>query len=149
MRITITARHCEIPDELRARARERLERLARIAPRPHDGRVVFVADHGRPTVEVRLHTGRGAVHVGTARGADHRTALDLAVAKVRRQLDKDPTRRTLATARSSAVRCTWVRRAGRTTVPRCILQCPKPADISTLSLHGGLPTLGRRARYGG
>ena len=93
MRITITARHCEIPDELRARARERLERLARIAPRPHDGRVVFVADHGRPTVEVRLHTGRGAVHVGTARGADHRTALDLAVAKVRRQLDKDPTRR--------------------------------------------------------
>jgi len=59
MRITITARHCEIPDELRARARERLERLARIAPRPHDGRVVFVADHGRPTVEVRLHTARG------------------------------------------------------------------------------------------
>src|SRR6266850_562 len=34
MRITITARHCEIPDELRARARERLERLARIGP-PH------------------------------------------------------------------------------------------------------------------
>src|SRR2546425_8452355 len=93
MRITITARHCEIPDELRARARERLERLARIAPRPHDGRVVFVADHGRPTVEVRLHTARGAVHVGTARGADHRTALDLAVAKVRRQLDKASTRR--------------------------------------------------------
>ena len=29
MRITITARHCEIPDALRARARERLERLAR------------------------------------------------------------------------------------------------------------------------
>src|SRR2546426_1032338 len=80
MRITITARHCEIPDELRARARERLERLARIAPRPHDGRVVFVADHGRPTVEVRLHTGRGAVHVGTARGAGHRTALGLVLA---------------------------------------------------------------------
>src|SRR5436853_7428059 len=96
MRITITARHCEIPDELRARARERLERLARIAPRPHDGRVVFEADHGRPTVEVRLHTGRGAVHVGTARGADHRTALVHAVAKVRRHLDKDSTRRQAA-----------------------------------------------------
>src|SRR5207244_10470053 len=104
MRITITARHCEIPDELRARARERLERLARIAPRPHDGRVVFVADHGRPTVEVRLHTGRGAVHVGTARGADHRTALDLAVAKVRRQLDKDPTRRRAAPRRRALER---------------------------------------------
>src|SRR6266705_342311 len=91
MRITITARHCEIPDELRARARERLERLARIAPRPHDGRVVFVADHGRPTVEVRLHTARGVVHVGTARGADHRTALDLAA------LDAPARRRALET----------------------------------------------------
>jgi ribosomal subunit interface protein len=101
MRITITARHCEISDELRARARARLERLARIAPRPHDGSVVFVADHGRPTVEVRVHTARGVVHVGTARGADLRTALDLAVAKVRRQLDKLPTRRR-ATARRRA-----------------------------------------------
>src|SRR6266480_2737922 len=101
MRITITARHCEVPDELRARARERLARLARIAARPHDGRVVFVADHGRPTVEVRLHTARGTVHVGTARGADHRTALDLAVAKVRRQLDKAPAgRRRVATRRA-------------------------------------------------
>src|SRR5213083_1599408 len=98
MRITITARHCEIPDELRGRAR------ARLAPRPHDGRVVFVADHGRPTVEVRLHTARGAVHVGTARGADHRTALDLAVAKVRRQLDKASTRRRGAATRRTLER---------------------------------------------
>jgi len=104
MRITITARHCEIPDELRGRARARLERLARIAPRPHDGRVVFGADHGRPTVEVRLHTARGAVHVGTARGADHRTALDLAVAKVRRQLDKASTRRRGAATRRTLER---------------------------------------------
>ncbi len=104
MRITITARHCEVPDELRARARERLARLARIASRPHDGRVVFVADHGRPTVEVRLHTARGAVHVGTARGADHRTALDLAVAKVRRQLDKAPAGRRRVTTRRALER---------------------------------------------
>src|SRR2546429_7837259 len=90
MRITITARHCEIPDELRARARERLERLARIAPRPHDGQVVFVADHGRPTLEVRLHTARGAGHVGTARGADHPPALDPPVAQGRRPLRKEP-----------------------------------------------------------
>src|SRR2546430_13958289 len=96
MRITITARHCEIPDELRARARERLERLARTALRPHDGRVVFVADHGRPTVEVRLHTGRGAGHGGAARGGDHRTALDPAVAKGRRPPDKNPPRRPAA-----------------------------------------------------
>jgi ribosomal subunit interface protein len=93
MRITISARHCEIPDELRIRARALVERLARLAPRSHDGQVVFEADHGSPTVEVRLYAVRGAVHVGTAGGADHRTALDRAVAKVRRQLDKSPARR--------------------------------------------------------
>jgi len=104
MRITITARHCEIADELRARARTLLERLGRIARRPHDGRVLFDADHGRPTVEVRLHAARGVVRVATARGADHRTALDLAAAKVRRQLDKSSTRRRAAPTRRALER---------------------------------------------
>ena len=93
MRITITARHCEVPPEVRARARRLIERLARLAPRPHDARVVFDADHGRPSVEVRLHAARGVLHVGTARGADQSSALNLAAAKVRRQLDKSPVRR--------------------------------------------------------
>ncbi|PYP59261.1 MAG: hypothetical protein DMD44_05170 [Gemmatimonadetes bacterium] len=104
MRITITARHCELPPELRARARTLLERLARVAPRPHDARVVFDADHGRPTVEVRLHAARGAVHVGTARGTDQSSALNLAVAKVRRQLDKSPMRRRAAIRRAAGRR---------------------------------------------
>src|SRR5439155_1225911 len=76
MRITITARHCEIPDELRTRARTLVERLSRVATRPHDGQVLFSADHGTPTVEVRVHAGRGVVHVATAEGGDHRSALD-------------------------------------------------------------------------
>ena len=101
MRITITARHCELAPELRARARNLVERLARVAPRPHDARVVFDADHGRPSVEVRLHAARGALHVGTARAADQGSALNLAVAKVRRQLDKSPTRRRAAMRRAT------------------------------------------------
>ena len=72
MRITITARHCEIPDELR----------------PRDARVIFADDHGGAAVEVRLHTARGKVHVGKALADDHRTALDRAAQRVRRQLDK-------------------------------------------------------------
>ena len=96
MRITITARHCDLAPEVRARARALVERLARVAPRPHDARVVFDADHGRPAVEVRLHAARGVLHVGTARGADQGSALNLAVAKVRRQLDKSPVRRRLS-----------------------------------------------------
>lgn len=88
MRITITARHCEIPDELRARARTLLERLGKIAARPHDAQVIFAEDHGEAAVEVRLHTARGKVHVGKAQADDHRTALDRAAQRVRRQLDK-------------------------------------------------------------
>lgn len=95
MRITITARHCEVSDELRARARALMERLGKVAGRPHDGQVTFEEDHGEPAVELRLHTARGVVHVGSAAGSDHRTALDRAAARVRRQLDKKtaPTRR--------------------------------------------------------
>ena len=104
MRITITARHRELAPELRARARDLVERLARIAPRPHDARVVFDADHGRPTVEVRLHAARGALHVATARAADQSSALNRAVAKVRRQLDKSPVRRRAALRRAAGRR---------------------------------------------
>jgi ribosome-associated translation inhibitor RaiA len=97
MRITITARHADVPAELRARARALLARLGRVASRPHDGQVVFGADHGRAAVEVRLHRGRQRVHVARAEGPDHRTALDRAAGRLRRQLDKaTPSRRRAA-----------------------------------------------------
>ncbi len=90
MRITVTARHCDIPPGLRVRARELVARLARIAARPHDAQVVFATDHGVAVAELRLHTARGVVHVGRAEAPDHRTALDRASARVRRQLEKRP-----------------------------------------------------------
>lgn len=93
MRITITARHCDIPDELRARARQLVERLGKVASRPHDAQVLFTQDHATPQAEVRLHTARGHVYVARAGGPDHRTALDRASARVRRQLDKATTTR--------------------------------------------------------
>ena len=88
MRITITARHCEITDELRARARTLVERLAKIAARPHDAQVIFADDHGVAAVELRLHTARSKVYVAKAQADDHRSALDSAAQRVRRQLDK-------------------------------------------------------------
>jgi ribosomal subunit interface protein len=88
MRITITARHCEIPDALRGRARALIERLGKIAARPQDARVIFAGDHGEAAVEVRMHTARGKIFVGKALADDHRTALDRAAQRVRRQLDK-------------------------------------------------------------
>jgi len=93
MRVTITARHCDLSNDLRARARELVGRLAKVAGRSHDASVLFREEHGVALVEVRLHTSRSRVYVGTAENGDHRSALDLAVARVRRQLDKPPVRR--------------------------------------------------------
>jgi ribosomal subunit interface protein len=88
MQTTITARHCEIPDALRERALAVLDRLGNIAHRPMEATVVFDADGLDRTAELRLHLARGEVLVARGQGEDHRTALDRAEQKLRRQLEK-------------------------------------------------------------
>jgi ribosome-associated translation inhibitor RaiA len=104
MRVTITARHTDVSDDLRLRARELVERLARVAPRPEDAQVIFSDDHDVAVVELRLHVARGDVLVGRAEGTDHRSALDRAAARVRRQLDKSPAKRTGTVRRRARAR---------------------------------------------
>jgi len=97
MLMTVTSRHCEIPDELKARAEHVLDRIANHAPRPVDGTVVFdMADHKNATerhqAEIRLHLGHGEVLIAAGAADDHRTALDHAEARLRSQLEKSPAR---------------------------------------------------------
>ncbi len=91
MQLTITSRHEEVPEALRTRAEVVVHRLARFAHRPTRAQVEFNLDHHRATAELRLHAARGTVHVASAEAGDHRTALDRAAAKLRRQLDRKPT----------------------------------------------------------
>ena len=93
MQMTITSRHEDVPDALRTRAEAVVSRLARLAHRPTRAQVEFDLDHQRATAELRLHAARGTVHVASAEARDHRTALDRAAAKLRRQLDKKPASR--------------------------------------------------------
>ncbi len=88
MQTTITARHCEIPDALRERAAAVVDRLGSIASRPIEATVVFDADGLQSTAEIRLHLARGEVLVATGEAEDHRTALDRAEEKLRRQVEK-------------------------------------------------------------
>lgn len=88
MRTTITARHCDIPDTLRARALTVLERAGEIARRPVDGHVVFDIEGNAHRAEIRLNLSHGDAVVATGEGTDHRTALDRAEDKIRRQLKK-------------------------------------------------------------
>jgi len=86
MQITVTTRHCDIADALRDRSDLVMTRLAALSDGAQDATVVFGVEAGRQTAELRLTTRGGPVLVATADGPDHRTALDRAEAKLRRQL---------------------------------------------------------------
>lgn len=92
MQTTITTRHCDIPDTLKARAEAIVERLGQYTSRAVDCTVVFENDHNAAKAEVRLHVARGKLFVALGEGSDHRTALDRAEDKLRNQLDKAFTR---------------------------------------------------------
>jgi ribosomal subunit interface protein len=93
MQTTITTRHCEVSDALRERAISVTERLGNLASRPMEMAVVFDVDDIQQTVELRLHVARGEILIARGEGADHRSALDRAEEKLRRQLERVSDRR--------------------------------------------------------
>ena len=96
MQTTITARHADIPDDLKTRAATVVARLARRANRPTSARVTFDTSRLVASAEIVLNASRNTVFVASAVAADHRTALDRVAAKLQRQLMKragKPTRR--------------------------------------------------------
>lgn len=88
----VTARHCEIPGALRDRAITVSERLGALVSRPMETAVVFDTDKLVQTAELRVHVARGEVFVAKGEGKDHRSALDRAEEKLRRQLERTRTR---------------------------------------------------------
>ena len=104
MRITITARHCELTEAIRERAGIVVERLAALSPHALDATVVFDETAQQKNVEIRLHARGRKMLVGIGDGPDHRTALDRAeeklkpqlvrTAKVRQRSRRAPTRKT-------------------------------------------------------
>jgi ribosomal subunit interface protein len=93
METTITVRHTEISDRLRARAVTVVERLGRLALHPMETAVVFDTDGAESIAELRLHSRRGEILIAKGKGPDHRTALDRAEEKLRRQLERSDLRR--------------------------------------------------------
>ena len=88
MQPTITARHCEISEALRTRAVAVVERVGSLATRPMESTVVFDADGSQQTVEIRLHLARGETLVARGAASDHRTALDRAEERLKRQIER-------------------------------------------------------------
>lgn len=88
MQTMITARHCEISDELRARTQEVVDRLAAVAQNPIEATVVYDVEGAARTVELRFHVAASEVLVAGGQAQDHRSALDAAEAKMRKQLTR-------------------------------------------------------------
>ena len=88
MQTTITARHGDIPEDLKARAELLVERLAVRTTRPTSAHVTFVVEKDRAEAEIILNAARGVTYVAKAEAEDARTALDRVAAKLQRQLDK-------------------------------------------------------------
>ena len=93
MNATVSARHCDISDELRQRAAAIIDRLASLLHRPVDGTVVFDVAPQLATAEIRLHGGGGESYIATGEDKDHRSALDRAEERIRRQLEKNESSR--------------------------------------------------------
>lgn len=88
MQTTITMRREDVPEELRTRAEEALERLAKRAVRATGAHLTFDSGKAGVSAEIVLNAARGATYVAKADAIDHRTALDRALAKLQRQLEK-------------------------------------------------------------
>jgi ribosomal subunit interface protein len=103
MRITITFRHTDIDEELRTQARELVQKVAKFARRPHHAQVTFTEDAGLAGVEIEVHVPRNRIHVAKAQESDHRSALDVAIARLKRQLlDEKESRKPRRTRRSGS-----------------------------------------------
>lgn len=106
MRITVAARHVEIDTALRTQAVELVEKVAKLARRPHHAQVVFFEEADEAGTEITLHVPRGKVLVAKGLAPHHRSALDLAIARLKRQLldEKTPPRPRRAAASRTKVR---------------------------------------------
>lgn len=86
MRIQIAARHCEVPEAIRARAEQRLQKLLRYEPRLSAVDLVFDMEAHLKRVEAVLSVDRAEPLVARAEGPEFRDALDKLTDRLRRRL---------------------------------------------------------------
>jgi ribosomal subunit interface protein len=77
MKIRIAARHCDVPDVVRARAEDQLEKLTKYEPRLTAAEVTFEVEKHLKKVEAVLSVERGEPVVAGGEGTEFREAVDL------------------------------------------------------------------------
>lgn len=87
MKITISGRHVDVTDGLKAHAVERFDRLEKYFGNISGARITMSVDGPRQVVEAVLHAGRATL-IAEVDAADMYAAIDLAATKLERQLRK-------------------------------------------------------------
>ena len=93
MNVTITARHCEIPQSLRTATERRIERLTRYNPRLAEAEVTYDRARVSHECEIRLAIVGEPPLVARATGQNFRVALDRGLDRASRQLIRSRQRR--------------------------------------------------------
>ena len=88
MQVNITARHCNVPNGIRAHAEEKLQRIQRYEPRVDNALIEFDNDHGDRHVETRVYVAGSHSIVAHASGDTFRSALDRSLERLTRQLKR-------------------------------------------------------------
>lgn len=86
MRIQMTARHCDVPDDVLERAREQVESLSKFNPRASSAEVVFEEEKVSRKVEVIVHADGSPPVVAHGEAQEFRGAVDQVVDRVGRML---------------------------------------------------------------
>lgn len=93
MRVQITARHCEVPEDVRERTEEQVQALAKYSPRASSADVVYMEERLTKVAEIIMHIDGGEPVVARGQGAEFRAALDEVIDHARRRLRKQRERR--------------------------------------------------------
>lgn len=94
MRVQIAARRCDVPDTIRLRTEEQLEKLSKYEPRLSGAEVKFEVEKHLKKVEAVLRVDRDEPVVAGGEGEEFREALDLMVDRLAKILRR---RRSLRT----------------------------------------------------
>lgn len=93
MQIIVTARHCEIPDDVREHIDRQLERLSRFEPLASRAEVSVTEEKMSYRAEALVSVNRGERVHATADDGDMRSAVDQVTQKLEVQLRKGHDRR--------------------------------------------------------
>jgi putative sigma-54 modulation protein len=93
LQFTITGKHIDITDAMRAHAEEKASKLPRYYSNINQAEVIVDgSDHGQITVEVIARGEHSNLFVASESGSDAYQCIDLAVHKLERQLTKKKTK---------------------------------------------------------